>query len=385
VGIGIGGGGEIVSPSIRNLAIGLAALAVFATVAALSLRGCNPPGPVGQQDAADTAIAGSATASAPPVAPPTAEQSARKGQIYFHREMSLAKIIPGEGIVTRLADLAESGLVGYQIQSARLSPDATRMAYGNAVTRPVGNGLFGSFPPEAIFVRDIATSKPGEEIASLEGSEIHAFFWSPDSRQVAFTSWDSEKQVRNWVVDVATKTLYELKLPIFHAPDGNEYSLAIAAWSPDGDHFAAGDEGLLYLVEMKNKTGPAWSWSGRARLTKEPHQILGGTCSFSPDGRKVLFVTVEEGARMALQTAVVASVEEQMLIPAGEFTDLYACWSPEGKRIAFSATRLDASGKRVGQSGIYIIPADGSGESPAPLLEEFHPPEQFRLRLVDWR
>src|SRR5262249_6196511 len=171
VAAGTGGGGENVSLSKRNLAIGLAALAVVATAAALSLRGCNPPGHVRQQDVAEAAIAGSAAAAAPPAAPPpTAEQSARNGQIYYHREMALSKIIPGEGIVTRLADLAENGLVPYQLQSARLSPDATRMAYGNAVTRPVGNGLFGSFPPEAIFVRDVATSKPGEKIASLEGS-----------------------------------------------------------------------------------------------------------------------------------------------------------------------------------------------------------------------
>jgi len=316
---------------------------------------------------------------------PTAAQSARRGQIYYHRETSLFRIIPGEGIVTRLADLAENGLVPYQIQSARLSPDATRVAYGNAATRPVGNGLFGSFLPEAIFVRYVTASKPGEKIASLEGSEIHVLFWSPDSRQVAFTSWDSETGVRNWVVDVAAKALHELKLPKFNAPDGNEYSLAVAAWSPDGDKFAAGDEGFLYLVEMKNKTGPVWSWSGRGRLTKDLHQILGGTCSFSPDGRQVLFVTVDEGARMALQTAEVGGAEERLLVAAGGFAYLYGCWSPDGKSIAFSGTRLDASGKRVGQSGIYVVPADGSGESPTPVLEEVHPPEQFRLRLVDWR
>jgi dipeptidyl aminopeptidase/acylaminoacyl peptidase len=186
-------------------------------------------------------------------------------------------------------------------------------------------------------------------------------------------------------VDVATKALHELKLPIRHAADGKEYALAIAAWAPEGNWFAAGDEGLLYLVEIKNRTGPVWSWSGRGRLTKDPHQILGGTCFFSPDGRKVLFVTVDEGSRMALQTAEIKGGEERLLVAPGEFTDLFACWSPQGDRIAFSGARLDASGKRAGQSGIYVIPADGSSADPAPVLEEFHPPEQFRLRLVDWR
>src|SRR5262245_25646578 len=167
-------------------------------------------------------------------------------------------------------------------------------------------------------------------------------------------------------------------------PDGKEYSLAIAAWSPDGDKFAAGDEGLLYLVYV-NRTGPVWTWSGRKRLTKDPHQILGGTCSFSPDGRKVLFVTADEGARMALLTAAVDGGEEQLLVAPGRFIDLFACWSPDGKQIAFSGVHLDATGARAGQSGIYILDPSAPAERPAPVLEEVHPPEQFRLRLVDWR
>src|SRR5262245_18359124 len=100
VAAGTGGGGVIVSPWKRNLAIGLAALVVLATVAALSLRGCNPPGHVAQQDVSQLAMAGSAAAVVAPASPvPTAEQSARKGQIYYHREMLLSKIIPGEGFV----------------------------------------------------------------------------------------------------------------------------------------------------------------------------------------------------------------------------------------------------------------------------------------------
>jgi hypothetical protein len=372
--------------------IALAALAVLAAAAALFLRGCNSPPTDSQADGSAAAAPGAAAASAgfapavsPPAAPqPTPEQSARKGQIYFHRNVSLSKIITGEGIVTPLADLAEKGLVPYQVHSARLSPDATRMAYGNAVTRPVGNGLFGSFPPEAIFVRKVATSEPGDKVVELKGSEIHEFFWSPDSTQVAFTSWDKDKEIRNWVVDVATKEVHELKLPHRHAPDGREYSLAIAAWSPDRNKFAAGDEAFLYLVEM-NTTGANWSWSGRGRLTKEPHQILGGTCSFSPDGRKALFVAVDEGVRMSLLTAEVGGNKDQVLVAPGGFTDLYGCWSPEGKRIAFSGAHLDAAGKRAGQSGIYILDASAIDARPAPVLEEFHPPEQFRLKLVDWR
>ncbi len=90
--------------------------------------------------------------------------------------------------MTRLPDMAPQGLkFQYQIQSDRLSPDATRMIYGTAVVKKVGNG-FGSFPPEAIYLRHIATSEPGEKLVTMEGSELHEFFWSPDGSHVAFTS-----------------------------------------------------------------------------------------------------------------------------------------------------------------------------------------------------
>src|SRR4029077_15377832 len=134
-----------------------------------------------------------------PLAPEaTPEQSARKGQIYFHRDLSLARILPGEGIVTRFPDLARQGLdLQYQIQSDRLSPDATRMIYGTAVVKKVGDG-YGSFPPEAIYLRNIATSGPGERLVAMEGSELHAFFWSPDGAHVPSPSWDSSRGARHW-------------------------------------------------------------------------------------------------------------------------------------------------------------------------------------------
>lgn len=88
---------------------------------------------------------------------------------------------------------------------------------------------------------------------------------------------------------------------------------------------------------------------------------------------------------MALWTAAVGGNDERMLVPPERFTDLYAAWSPDGRRIAFSGAHLDSSGKRAGQCGIYILDVAGSDAEPTPVLEEVHPPELIRLRLIDWR
>jgi hypothetical protein len=58
----------------------------------------------------------------PPLPDPTREPSARKGQIYCHRDRTLAKILPGEGLVTRLPDIAQQG----RVSSPRAVPPAAR-------------------------------------------------------------------------------------------------------------------------------------------------------------------------------------------------------------------------------------------------------------------
>lgn len=91
------------------------------------------------------------------------------------------------------------------------------------------------------------------------------------------------------------------------------------------------------------------------------------------------------GMRMSLQMAEAEGGQERALVAAGSVTDLSACWSPDGRRVAYSAAWLDPSGKRAGRSGIYLVGVDGIGAEPTPVLEEVHPPEITRLRLIDWR
>lgn len=361
--------------SKQKLTIGVAAFGAICLVA-FAFRGCL-------QSTTTQPTAAESVAIAPPTArEPTPAESARKGQIYYHRDAGLAKILPGEGLITKLPEVPIPDSENYQIQSDRLSPDATRMAFGKAVIRKADTG-YGAYPPDAIYVRQIATTDAAELLVKMEGTEIHNFVWSPDGKKLAFTSWEPTG-IRNWVVDATIKKVQEVKLPTYYAPDGTAHPMSIAAWSPDGQWFAVADEGLLYLVTL-DMTGPIWKWSGRKRLTKERESILGGTCSFSPDGQKVIFVALHGGMRMSLQLAEVEGGQERALVAAGSVTDLSACWSPDGRRVAYSAAWLDPSGKRAGRSGIYLVGVDGIGAEPTPVLEEVHPPEITRLRLIDWR
>jgi hypothetical protein len=361
------------SSTHRNIFIGVAIL-VLLVVALLTLRGCQPYG---------RPVAGPTSASAPPPAPQqSAADSARPGQIYFHRDMSLAKIIPGEGLVKLLPDAAASDPLNYQIQSDRLSPDATRIAFGCAVIRQI-DGHFGSWPPDAIYVRRIDKSDAAELLVRFEGSEIHNFLWSPDSAYMAVVSWDKEHGTRNSIVDAASKQIVESRLPTYQVNE-KEQTMSIAAWSPDGKWMVVVDDGWLYLIQIERQE-TRWSWTGRKRLTTDRQSILSLTCSFSPDGRHVAFVTIGKGIAMSLQVAAVHDSEQRTIVPAGKFTDLYAAWSPDSRRIAFSGCHLDKNGERLGRSGIYTVDAATTDLQPTPVLEEVHPPPVFRLRLIDWR
>jgi len=363
----------MMSPTRRNVSIAVAILALC-VAAGFGVRGCR---------SSQKPTKGRIAAESPPIAPQqTSVDSTRPGQIYFHREFGLAKVIPGEGLIRRLPDPAESDRPSYQLQSDRLSPDATRIAFGKAVIREV-DGLFGAFPPDAIYVRRLDNSDPAELLIKIEGSEIHNFVWLPDGTHLAVVSWDKEHGHRNCIVDAATKKVEEARLPRYNT-GGGEYAMSIAAWSPDGEWILASDDGWLYRVRMEHKGG-LWSWAGRGLFTADRQSILWSASAFSPDGQRAAYVVIEKDISMSLQIADVSGGDRRTIVPAGAFTDLYPAWSPDGRRIAFSGARLDATGQRVGQSGIYTVVVDPQAGEPSPVLEEVHPPPVFRLRLLEWR
>src|SRR5207253_2728779 len=133
--------------------------------------------------------------------------------------------------------------------------------------------------------------------------------------------------IRNWVVDLKTTKVTEVKLPRVKLED-KEYAMVIQAWSPDGKWFLASGDGL-YLVKLDG--------SAPRRLTKDCSRMLGGTCRFSPDGR----------------------------------------------RSAYCVTLLDARGEREGETSIFVT--DPEGKNAETVLTEKHKPNQIKLRLMDWR
>jgi Tol biopolymer transport system component len=150
--------------------------------------------------------------------------------------------------------------------------------------------------------------------------------------------------------------------------------MAMQAWSPDGKQFAASGNGL-HLVTADG--------TAVRRLTPAGMSVMGGTCQFSPDGRRVLFVKVNKGQSSSLYVTDTATGKARPVVEASNLTDVQAVWSPDGRRIAFSATMLDEDGNRMGETSLFVCDADGKNTTT--VRTERHEPNIVKLVLTGWR
>lgn len=290
------------------------------------------------------------------------------GKIYFFDGARLSVIQPdGQNRKSFGRLLIQEGNI--QPLSMRLASDGNRLAFGLGELR--GNSLF---PPSKIRVLKVTDEKGSELIANLPDVEIHNWAWSPDGTKLAFCSWDAQNKTRNWIVDVKSKELEEIKLPKVKTDEQGGYEMSVEDWSPDGRWFVAGGDGL-FLVRPDG--------SGSRRLTEAAIMISGGCTRFSPDGRKVLFIGSNKDRSETLYVVDIAGGKPKPVVEAHNFGDLKACWSPDSRRIAYSVGFLDDKGKRLGESNVNVV--DSDGQNSVTLASEKSEPDTIPLILLDWR
>jgi TolB protein len=173
--------------------------------------------------------------------------------------------------------------------------------------------------------------------------------WSPDGRQIAFSTMVGAAWAIS-IVDVVTKTARKLE----GLPSDNSGP----SWSPDGNHIAFVSRGSVTWEIFAVELG-----SGHVRqLTRTADPRTSSQApAWSPDGSKIAFDRARDGnfdiyTMNADGTGIVQ-------LTHNEGVDARPAWSPDGRSIVFHSVRDQpgsASADDLRPYDLYVMAADGS-------------------------
>jgi Tol biopolymer transport system component len=192
--------------------------------------------------------------------------------------------------------------------------------------------------------------------------------WSPDGRRIAFVTVACTRDRTPGCTDPI------VEFNVMNADGSGQHNLTrelgltgapaslfsgFAVWSPDWRKlaFVSGRGGYRHSdIYVMNADG-----SGRRRLTRSPQND--GDPVWSPDGRRLAFVRVR-GGRADIYVVNADGRGLRRLAHAISFTPMPGApssgfganpaWSPDGRKIAFMSNR-------DGNDDIFVVNADGSG------------------------
>jgi TolB protein len=158
----------------------------------------------------------------------------------------------------------------------------------------------------------------GGQIALTSPDPIISPAWSPNGKELAYVSFESQKAVV-WVQDVGTGQ--RRMLANFRG------SNSAPAWSPDGQNLALtlSRDGDAQLYLMPRAGGAAKRVTSSSAIDTEP--------VFSPDGRDLYFVSDRSGGPQIYRTPV-GGGSVQRITFAGAY-NISPAISPDGRVLAF--------------------------------------------------
>jgi TolB protein len=244
----------------------------------------------------------------------------------------------GQSLAVPLADIR---LAAHRVADAiyeRLTGDkgvfSTRIAY---VTRAAGRYT----------LRIADADGEGGQVALSSPDPIISPAWSPDGRELAYVSFESQKAVV-WVQDVSSGQ----RRSIANFRGSN----SAPAWSPDGKQLAvtlSRDGGSqLYVIGREGGTPRRLTQSG----------AIDTEAAWAPDGKSLVFVSDRGGGPQIYRIGANGG-DAQRLTFAGAY-NISPALSPDGKRMAF-ISRLGGGTFRLHTMEL----GEGAGGTPIALTD----------------
>jgi dipeptidyl aminopeptidase/acylaminoacyl peptidase len=274
------------------------------------------------------------------------------------------------------------------VSAPRISPDGRYVAYQVQET----NWEENAFETE-IWISVVETGK-AYQLTNAKKSSANPH-WSPDSRQIAFVS-DREGKRQLYVIpptggEAALLTHLETGVASFEwSPDGKQIAFVAADPETKADkqrkerygefEVVAGDYTMSHLWRIDVPLEPGAEPPEPVRLTEGDSFSVGGF-DWSPDSKRIAFSAAKNPDLSSSDTAdlYVLNLTDKTLkkIVDTRGPDVNPIWSPDGRQIAYQT----AAGREYFyylNSLIASVPADGG--SPRILSEAFDESPQ----MIDW-
>jgi Tol biopolymer transport system component len=253
--------------------------------------------------------------------------------------------------------------------------------------RPDGSVQVGD-ARRRLYVRKIGDPEPGTDTGVL----CEAFAWSPDGAEIACSQYvlrnGPPPEVTSFVVNVKTKKTTPLKFPTDHV---------VTDWTPDGKTLLTSSNRLFDT--MSGGVYRVARDGGEPKpLTPETIAAQGG--KMSPDGKRLLFSRVMFGAdgktypgvrELTVMDLGTGKLTKVAGVPAGgrikaNGSNVACCWSPDGKRIAYTWQELDEPGDvRNYRYESRLIVCDPDGANPKTIATATDTRSIVSIGHVDWR
>ena len=269
----------------------------------------------------------------------------------------------------------------------RLSPDGKQLVA--VKLGPIPQNNVGPWTPNHLWVFDL-DAKDGPTEALMTDVRWPTAVWSADGKQL-YGSQVAPEQVAapnegkppplvSWVYDLATKKKTPLALPLGHG---------ITDLSSDGK---------VLLTVVHDPFAPESTRSYLVPLDTLKPRLLTKTAfkgmQFSPDGKWVIgnrsgkATDTPPPARLAV-VSVTDETERSIALPDKAFWVYHACWSPDGKRIAFHWVeevapppgQVPAGGNPPKRFASRVSVADANGRNPKTIVKR----GEYEVRGLDWK
>jgi len=240
----------------------------------------------------------------------------------------------------RLAAMGGSGVAGGAggLATRRILEDSS--AIGDFLT-PDGKlirslGYDGNVTQFEIATGQKTTIKNVSPWSNDEGSNLTAQAFSPDGKQIAYTT-DQQAEDKEWLTVLKIRTLDGSGLRTLFSGNGEKDYIEPLNWSPDGAF-------LLALRIQKEATDLVLisTADGALRILRSiPEGSLSlEKTAFSPDGRFIAFNLMREG-RPAQGEIFLMTVDGRNEVPVAGHPadDLLVDWTPNGQGLVFLSDR----------------------------------------------